>query len=76
MLGGGGGRAQQWSRVIRGRSRVTTAGSWRWQEWGGAAASRLGGGGVPAVGSKGDRAESPLQHTIVLGRRVQAARAR
>ena len=50
----------RWSGVIGGRSRVDTAGSWRWQqEWGDAAGPGLGGGGVPAVGSKGSRSRVP-----------------
>ena len=69
-------RGGQWSGVTGGRSRVTTAGSWQRQEWGNAVGSGLGGGGVPAVRSKGVLGpESLLRHTIVLRRRVQVVKA-
>lgn len=42
------------------------------QEWGDAVSPGLGGGFVLAVGSKGGTAESPLRHTVVLGRKLQA----
>ena len=57
MLGGEGGR--WWSGVTGGRSRVAAAGSWWQQEWGDAAGPGLGGGGVPAVRSKGGRRGVP-----------------
>ena len=53
------GAGQQWSGVIGGRSRVAVAGSWQHQEWGDAAGPGLGGGGVPAVQSKGGRSRVP-----------------
>ena len=53
------GGVQWWSRVTGGRSRVATAGSQRWQEWGNAVGPGLGGGGVPAVQSKGGRSGVP-----------------
>ena len=55
MLGWG----QQWSRVTGDRSRVAAAGSWQQQEWGNAAAPRLGRGDVLAVRSKGGRSRVP-----------------
>ena len=65
-----------WWSGSQGRSRVAAAGSWRQQEWGDAVGPGLGGGGVPVVDAREAGAESPLQHTIVLGRRVQGVQAR
>ena len=56
-LSGGGG--QQWSGITGGRSRVPTAGSQRWQEWGDAAGPGLGGEGVLVEGSKRGRSGVP-----------------
>ena len=71
-----GGRGQ-WSGVTGRRSRVAAAaGSRGRQDWGDAVGPGLGGGGVPVVDAREAGAESPLQHTIVLGRRVQGVQAR
>ena len=55
----GVGRGRWWSGVTGGRRRVTAAGSQQRQEWGDAAGSGLGGGGVPVVQSKGGRSGVP-----------------
>ena len=56
MLGVG---EQWWSRVTGGRSRVTATRSWQRKEWDDAACPGLGGGGVPAVQSKGGGSRVP-----------------
>ena len=70
------GRGERWwSRVTGGRSRVATAGSQWWQEWGNAVGPGLGGGGVPAVRSKGGCSEVPAEAYYSAREEVQAVQA-
>ena len=65
----------RWSGVIGGRSKVATAGSQGRQEWGEAGSPGLRGGAVWRYEAREAGAESLLQHTILLGRMVQAVQA-
>ena len=62
-----GARSVWWSGVTGGRSRVATVGSQQQQEWEDAAGPGLGGGVPQWCEAREAGAESPVQHTIVVG---------
>lgn len=65
-----------WSKITEGRSRVAAAGSQQQQEWSDATGPGLEEGVSRWGNAREAEAESPLWHTIVVGRKVEVVQAR